>query len=333
MEKTLEKDNPKAGRGKLPPLLRFLMVMYVITIVLSLVVLMATSRDDITYGVDFFSTVIDVIFYGASAWLVYKRMKAAVPVIVAIGLIDVAVSFIEVAMGNSDLGNAIFGTVITALLTVYFLTSKKVRALMTNTFTDEDVEDRDIPTMKDPVFWRNLVLYYCVFSILGHWMEAGFCMLIRAGVVAGSYDPSNTSLWRDWLYPFPPDGVGFVMCVLVLYPFKGWLQRHMKRKWLAIVPSFVVNAIVCTLVELCFGLAVNTHLQLWNYSDMAFNFMGQICLQNGIGFGIASTVITWSIYPLLAKQIAWVPKKVMSFIFVAFILFYAMLQSLYLINL
>ncbi|MCH3942156.1 MAG: putative ABC transporter permease [Atopobiaceae bacterium] len=333
MEQTLGKDRQRAAKGKLPPLLRFLMVMYVITIVLSLVILMATSRDDITYGVGFFSTVIDVIFYGASAWLVFKRMKAAVPVIVAIGLIDVAVSFVEVAMGTTEIGDAVFGTVITALLTVYFLTSKKVKALMTNSFTDEDVEDRDIPTMKDPVFWRNLVLYYCVFSILGHWMEAGFCMLIRAGVVAGSYDPSNTSLWRDWLYPFPPDGVGFVMCVLVLYPFKNWLQKHMKRKWLAVVPSFVVNALVCTLVELCFGLVVNTHFELWNYSDMAFNFMGQICLQNGIGFGIASTVITWSIYPFLANQIAWVPKKVMSFVFVAFILFYAMLQSLYLINL
>lgn len=46
----------------------------------------------------------------------------------------------------------------------------------------------------------------------------------------------------------------------------------------------VIGAAVITVLEFLTGLLVNKHLgwEVWDYSDRAFNFMGQICLRNSI---------------------------------------------------
>ena len=28
-------------------------------------------------------------------------------------------------------------------------------------------------------FWRNLAVYFCVFSVLGHWMEIAYCSFMN----------------------------------------------------------------------------------------------------------------------------------------------------------
>lgn len=276
--------------------MRVIIILYSITVLSALVSLILVSRDVVTYDTSMIVSMVETVVAAITIWMIVKRMRIARKVIIILNAIDIAIGIIFLAMELLDMTSFI-GTVVTsALIIVYFATSRRVKAVMVNDFNAETVKDSGIPTMKDPAFWRNLILYYCIFSILGHWMEAGFCMLIRAGIVAGSYDPSNTSLWRDWLYPFPPDGVGFVACVLLLYPLKNWLQEHINSKWAPLVVSFIINALVCTLIEFCFGMVVNTQHQLWDYSDMAFNFMGQVVLQNSIGFGFASTVMTWAVY-------------------------------------
>ena len=79
-------------------------------------------------------------------------------------------------------------------------------------------------------FIRNLIMYFIVFSILGHWMEMGMCQFIIMGLVQGEYDPTNTMLWRDWLYPFPMEGAAVVIIALVLYPFFTWLKKKFTGK-------------------------------------------------------------------------------------------------------
>lgn len=51
------------------------------------------------------------------------------------------------------------------------------------------------------------------------------CQPIIAGLVEGDYDPSNTMLWRDWLYPFPMEGAPVVLIAVALYPLYDWLKR------------------------------------------------------------------------------------------------------------
>ena len=163
-------------------------------------------------------------------------------------------------------------------------------------------------------------------------MELGFCMLIRAGLVAGEYDPTNTMLWRDLLFPFPMEGVAVVICALWLYPLKQRLMKRFGKPAIPLLLSFLANGAVCTIMELIGGLMVNGDHSLWDYSDMFCNFMGQICLQNAVGFGLACTLVVWVVYPLLERSIARVPGDVMNLIFVGAITFNLILQVLCLVE-
>lgn len=102
-------------------------------------------------------------------------------------------------------------------------------------------------------------MYFCVFSVVGHWLEAGYCTFIRLGILPGIYDPES-QIWSDWLYPFPVYGFGAVACVLVLYPLKSLLQRRLHGTVAPLLASFVANGLVCTGIELAMGLMLNQPL-------------------------------------------------------------------------
>ena len=155
-----------------------------------------------------------------------------------------------------------------------------------------------------------------------------FVTAIRLGLVAGEYDPSNTILWRDWFYPYLMEGTAVVLIALVLYPLYRWLLEHLPSLF-AYAISFVVNGVLCTGIELIGGLTINSHYEFWNYSALPFNFLGQICLQNGIGFAFVSSLIAWVAYPLLERLIARVPNNVMSVVFVAVFTAFMVTLTLY----
>lgn len=155
---------------------------------------------------------------------------------------------------------------------------------------------------------RNLAIYFCVFSFAGHWLEAAYCLFIKWGMLPGVYDPTS-GIWRDWLFPFCVYGVGAVTCVLVLSPAKALLQRRINAPGAPLAISFVLNSCVCCLIELCMGLVLNQPLPdgsmpLWDYRGMFCNFMGQICLQNGLAFGMAATLMSWVLLPLMNRGLA-----------------------------
>lgn len=181
-------------------------------------------------------------------------------------------------------------------------------------------------------FIRNLGIYFVLFSVFGHWMEMGMCQFIRLGLVEGEYDPTNTMLWRDWLYPFPMEGAAVVIIALALYPLKEWLVKTMPKPAYAYAISFVANALTCTLIEFCMGLVVNADHQLWDYSQNLGNIMGQVCLQNSIAFGIAASIIAWVIYPFMERRLARVPNDIMNIVFVAVLVFGGIIWSLYIID-
>lgn len=229
------------------------------------------------------------------------------------------------------------------LTIIYFNTSRRVKAQLTEPFNAETIksdneEESKLYNLKSWAFWRNLIMYFCIFSVVGHWLEAGYCTFIRFGIIPGTYDP-NSQIWSDWLFPFPVYGIGAVACVLLLYPVKTLLQKNVHMKFGPFVGSFVANASVCTLIELVMGLIWNTPagpdgtLPLWDYSDMFCNFMGQICLQNAIAFGIAATFMVWFIYPSLEKFLSRFSKDSMNVAFVVVVLFFILLLALYLITL
>ncbi len=154
-------------------------------------------------------------------------------------------------------------------------------------------------------------MYFCVFSVVGHWMEAAYCTLIRFGMMPGIYDP-NSQIWSDWLYPFIVYGFGPWRACFCCTPSRTSWKSASAAAWCRLLISFVVNALVCTAIELVMGLMVNQpgpdgKLPLWDYSDMFCNFMGQVCLQNAIAFGVVATLMTWVIYPALEQLLGKAP--------------------------
>ena len=212
-----------------------------------------------------------------------------------------------------------------------------MKATLVNDFSKHDGEyekDDFVINRRGWPFYRNLIMYFILFSVIGHWMEMGMCQFIIMGLVQGEYDASNTLLWRDWLYPFPMEGAAVVIIALVLYPFFLWLKKKFtgKKRWLAYVISFFAGALLCTLIEFSMGLIVNADLQLWDYRDNFCNIMGQVCLQNTTAFGVVAAIITWWVYPLMERWIARVPRDIMNIVFVVVAIFGAILWSLYIIN-
>ena len=179
-------------------------------------------------------------------------------------------------------------------------------------------------------FWRNMAIYFIVFSMLGHWAEMLFCRLIIAGVFMGDYDPTNAMLWDQWLFPFSAEGIALVMVVLVLYPLKEYLLKRTNGRWLpAFIISFLINQVVCTSIDFLTGMAVNQDYSLWDYRALPFNFMGQVCLQNSLVYTVAATAIVWWVYPAMERLLLRLPKRYADGLFFALFGMYAFLAMLY----
>ncbi len=316
--------------------IRLLQFSYALNIILSFTMLTFITRDEVVYS---YTTVVDWInltFHVVCFYLIWKRLRIARNAIIILSAINMVLNVINYFFfSHTELLVLIFQLLVDVLVILYFIFSKRPKEALVNELSYErrtDVEGGDFIAKKGWPKWRNLIMYYCIFSVLGHWMELGFCMLIRAGVVAGEYDPSNTMLWRDLLFPFAMEGIAVVICALWLYPLKNWLVSKINVRFVPLFLSFVINGAVCTLMELVGGLLVNADHSLWDYSDMFCNFMGQICLQNAVGFGLACTLIVWIVYPAMERAIARIPSDVMNVAFVGCLAFNLILQVLYLVE-
>ena len=316
--------------------MRVMMVIYAIHIVLYLLFLLLENRDSMTYGT---ATAVDwilILLEAVAFWLFVNRYKEARHWVIGMSVLNLAVIFFT-ALTSTEHGfeTYLIPASFYVLLICYFAFSKRVKYALINDLSidrwnkvgeDFKIERRGWP------FVRNLIIYFIVFSVLGHWMEMAMCQLIIAGVVQGEYDPTNTMLWRDWLYPFPMEGAAVVIIALVLYPLFEWLKNNMKSRIAPYVISFVANALVCSIIEFSMGLLVNADLQLWDYTNNFGNIMGQVCLQNTMAFGVAASLIAWFVYPLLERLIARVPRDVMNIVFILVVVFGAIIWSLYLVN-
>ena len=289
-----------------------------------------------------FSNILDfvnLIFDSISFWLIWQRKRLARHFIIGFSLFNIFIgTAFNIATGHFSLVGQLFSCTPDLILLAYFLTSRRAKAVLTQPF-DAEVKQRELAKDLDCyqprtwAFWRNIIIYFCVFSVVGHWMEAAYCTLIRFGMIPGTYDP-NSQIWSDWLYPFIVYGFGAVACVLLLYPVKNFLEKRIRSRVVPLLISFVVNALVCTAIELVMGLMVNQpgpdgKLPLWDYSDMFCNFMGQVCLQNAIAFGVVATLMTWVIYPALEQLLSKVPRDGMNIAFIAVTVGFCILIFLY----
>ena len=318
--------------------MRAVQVLFAIHIASVLVWLMLTSRDAMVYNVTTMMDWIMIILEGVAFWMFINRYRIARPFVIGMAILGIVVpAAVDISMGQFNPFALLANSAFYIFLLFYFIFSKRVKATLVNDFAkhDGDYEKEDfVIDRRGWPFYRNLIMYFILFSVIGHWMEMGMCQFIILGIVQGEYDPSNTLLWRDWLYPFPMEGAAVVIIALVLYPFFLWLKKKFpgKKRVLAYVISFFAGALLCTLIEFSMGLIVNADLQLWDYRDNFCNIMGQVCLQNTTAFGVVAAIITWWVYPMMERWIARVPRDIMNIVFVVVAVFGAIIWSLYIIN-
>lgn len=81
-------------------------------------------------------------------------------------------------------------------------------------------------------------------------------------------------LWRGYSY-FSMFVLGGLCFVLI-----GSIREHFNLDEKNIFIQLIIYSIIITILELIFGLVLNIVLKLniWDYSDLEFNFMGQISL-------------------------------------------------------
>ena len=318
--------------------LRVLMFMLGCNILFTTFLLTTYIKGNYSIGFNESLNLINVLADGISLWLIWKRKKLARTWVIGISAFNIVVGTVfNVATGVFNPLVQLTLSAFDIFLLVYFLFSDRVKATLVEPFNvrtlNEDLdEEESYFRPKTWEFWRNIIIYFVVFSIVGHWMEAGVCLLIKYGIVPGIYDPTS-QIWSDWLYPFPVYGIGFCACALLFYPLKISLQRKFEKTLPALAITFVVSAIVCTCIEFALGMMTNQDLQLWDYSDMFCNFMGQVCLQNSLFFGFVATLMTWVVYPSLERLFRRIPNEAGTGVFIVAVVGCALLYALYYINL
>lgn len=94
-------------------------------------------------------------------------------------------------------------------------------------------------------------------------------------------------LWRG--YTHPSMGIAGGLCLIGIY----YISRLNRSR---ILRAFF-SALLITATELIFGIFLNLllHLDIWNYSKMPYNFMGQICLPFSLLWLILSYIIIFII--------------------------------------
>ena len=331
--------------GKRLGFMRFVQFACIAVIVIQAAALLFITKSS-NYDGAWWINFVMLLMMAVTYWIIWNRREHGCTIICAMVIVYLIINLIfYIACGTFSPGVFIVNSFWPIVMLLYFGLSKRAHYTLSRPFKLETrasqlKEEEQLWDLKNPLFWRNLVLYFCIFSVVGHWMEWSVCWLIRWGIVPGTYDP-NSGIWHDMLNPFFVYGAAFVVIGLLLFPIKNKLLHVFKGKVApALLVSFIVNTLFCAAIELAMGLVLNTppdpvtgKLPLWDYSNMAFNFMGQICLLNTSFFGIMATIMTWLVYPALEKAFSKIPKDVMNIITVVVVVFFVLVVCMYVVNL
>lgn len=337
-------------RAKLGAFVRLTEAYFALVVLTVIVYALFTPADQFVYDVTLVRIIAVMAAASCSLWLIEKRARATRRFVVASMAVVVALSVADLLFGGEygriaravgmpllvAGGSLYFGASIAII--AYFAFSSRAKHVFVEPIDGglQPTRDPGEDIYEKPFTWpwvRNLAIYYCAFSILGHWAEIGFCWLIVLGVFMGEYDFSHAQLWEQWLYPYPAHGIALVLIVVFLFPLRQWLLKKTGGRVLpALVLSFLANALVCTAIDFTMGVTVNADYHLWDYRDLPFNFMGQIVLQNSVVYSLAATFIVWVVYPLMAKALHRARKGVVDGIFFAAIGAYAFLEVMYFVK-
>lgn len=312
----------------------------------------ASDPDKLPYDFSFWRIGASAVATGLGAWFTHRRSKAALPMAcvaatatVGLGIINKARKGVYVTRtwGAHALREKLFNRAMPVAHAIGSagLVGCALRSAALRRTTGAGTSVGPLIAASWYPLARKLGLYFMTFSMLGHWVEMLFCTGIKYGLFKGGYDRENRMLWDQWLFPFPAEGTAAVLADLVLVPVKnaieGVLQLPAVSRFvppalstpLALAASFLVNQAVCTSVDFGTGMVANRNYELWDYRDMRFNFMGQVCLQNSLFYSTIATWGVWWLLPQLERLMARAGDVVLDGTLVGLGSFFVFLELLY----
>lgn len=321
---------------------KLLLAYFVVWVLMALGFAAVCKPSSFVYDFSMLRVVVCVFASAQAAWLLARKAKPARTFCLVTALLILGMSVVDIGFFGAywDVADRLGKVGANLLIATEYLSSLGALYLLTDRasldeYLSEELNNApegpgnswDVPyrqRIRTWPFWRDLGIHFMVFSFIGHWAEILFCRLIVAGVFMGGYDPTNAMLWDQWLYPFSAEGMALAMVVLALHPLKEWLMRRFNGHVApALLLSFLANALVCTSIDFGTGMVANQHFELWDYRDMPFNFMGQVCLQNSMVYSIAATIVVWLAYPVMDRIMRRLPRSHADALFVGIAGFYA----------
>lgn len=160
-------------------------------------------------------------------------------------------------------------------------------------------------------FWRCMVIAFCVFSLVGHWMEIPYCLFMdwAFGIV-----DDDSLVFADPFYPFCVYGMAAVAGALAFVPLRDWLRARCLR-WRALAWFFLLGVAASCAGELAMGLLLNQPdpatgiYPLWDNSYLPGNVLGQAWLVNDVLLGGLITLYIWMLFPALVKLVGLAPER------------------------
>ena len=174
-------------------------------------------------------------------------------------------------------------------------------------------------------FWRGVIINFCIFCLVGHWLEIPYCMFMDWAfhVVADDYDVWTAPLWVPyWVY-----GFGSVIITLVLYPLKIHILEQRKSLIGAVVQFFIAAVAICALLELVIGLMINQpdatgKYPFWDNSILPLNIFGQAWLVNDAILGLVASFYVFIIFPFTQRAFSLLKPRTNNRIFVFTVVFF-----------
>lgn len=168
-------------------------------------------------------------------------------------------------------------------------------------------------------FWRALIVCFCAMTLIGHFLEIPYCMLMDSafGIVDDSYP-----VWTDpWYHPYWVYGIGAVLMTLFIEPFKEKFVLRRKTLWGALLECFVLVVVLAAAMECVIGWLVNQPdpvtgtYPYWDNSQLPFNIFGQAWLVNDVMIGVAAMIYLWVIYPIVCRFMSWLRPSIANAVF------------------
>lgn len=154
-------------------------------------------------------------------------------------------------------------------------------------------------------FWYNQLIYFCVFSLLGHLLiEWPYCWI--GATFFNTLDPAAEVLTNPFK-PFFVYGVAMLVIGIFLDPLKDALRARFSKRSQALGVFYVISVFLAMAGELIQGFLQNQPVDgvypLWDVHDLPGNILGQAWIVNDVLFAVAITFATWVLYPACERAL------------------------------